>query len=49
MKLLPPLALVRQEDQTRCVRLGPQFCVADRTAALATLSAAALAARVRAR
>ncbi|MCP9887092.1 DNA polymerase III subunit alpha [Cyanobium sp. ATX 6A2] len=43
---VPVVALVRQGDQTRCVRLGSQFCVADPASALSTLSAAAFAARV---
>jgi DNA polymerase-3 subunit alpha len=37
---VPVVALVRQEDQTRFVRLGPQFCVDDVQAALLTLTAA---------
>jgi DNA polymerase III subunit alpha len=43
---VPVVALVRQGEQTRCVRLGPQFCVADPASALSTLGAAAFAARV---
>jgi DNA polymerase-3 subunit alpha len=43
---VPVVALVRQGDQTRCVRLGSQFCVADPAAALSTLSSAAFAARI---
>ncbi|MCU0530348.1 MAG: hypothetical protein MUD04_12905, partial [Cyanobium sp. Prado107] len=43
---VPVVALVRQGDQTRCVRLGPQFCVADPRAALSTLSAAAFRVRI---
>jgi DNA polymerase-3 subunit alpha len=43
---VPVVALVRQGEQMRCVRLGPQFCVADPAAALSTLSAAEFRARV---
>ncbi len=43
---VPVVALVRQGEHTRCVRLGPQFCVADPASALSTLCAAAFAARV---
>jgi len=43
---VPVVALVRQGDQTRCVRLGPQFCVADPAAALTTLSSAEFKARI---
>jgi DNA polymerase-3 subunit alpha len=37
---VPVVALVRDQDQSRYVRLGYQFCVADGEAALATLSSA---------
>ena len=43
---VPVVALVRQGDQTRFVRLGPQFCVADPSAALTTLSSAEFQARI---
>ena len=44
--LVPVVALVREGDHTRFVRLGPQFCVADPTAALSTLNAADFQARI---
>jgi DNA polymerase-3 subunit alpha len=34
------VALVRQGSESRWVRLGPQFCVADALAAVKTLAAA---------
>jgi len=37
---VPVVALVRQGAETRWVRLGPQFCVADAPAAAQTLAAA---------
>jgi DNA polymerase-3 subunit alpha len=37
---VPVVALVRQDGESRWVRLGPQFCVADAPAAVKTLSAA---------
>ncbi|MCP9882612.1 DNA polymerase III subunit alpha [Cyanobium sp. Alchichica 3B3-8F6] len=43
---VPVVALVHQADQTRFVRLGPQFCVGDVGAALDTLTAADFRARV---
>jgi DNA polymerase-3 subunit alpha len=43
---VPVVALVRQGDQARFVRLGPQFCVADPAAALSTLSSADFRARL---
>jgi DNA polymerase-3 subunit alpha len=43
---VPVVALVRQGDQARFVRLGPQFCVADPAAALTTLSSADFRARI---
>jgi len=43
---VPVVALVRQGDQARFVRLGPQFCVGDPAAALSTLSAADFRARL---
>jgi DNA polymerase-3 subunit alpha len=43
---VPVVALVRQGDQARFVRLGPQFCVADPAAALTTLSSADFRARL---
>jgi DNA polymerase-3 subunit alpha len=43
---VPVVALVRQGDQTRFVRLGSQFCVADPAAALTTLSSADFRARI---
>jgi DNA polymerase-3 subunit alpha len=43
---VPVVALVRQNDQIRFVRLGPQFCVADVAAALDTLASADFQARV---
>jgi DNA polymerase-3 subunit alpha len=43
---VPVVALVRQGDQARFVRLGPQFCVADPAAAVSTLSSAAFMARI---
>jgi DNA polymerase-3 subunit alpha len=43
---VPVVALVRQGEHTRCVRLGPQFCVADPASALSTLGEAAFAARI---
>jgi DNA polymerase-3 subunit alpha len=43
---VPVVALVRQADQTRFVRLGPQFCVGDVAAALDTLTAADFRARI---
>jgi DNA polymerase-3 subunit alpha len=42
---VPVLALVRQGDQIRYVRLGQQFCVKDGEAALGTLTAQAFRAR----
>jgi len=36
----PVVALVRQADQARYVRLGNQFCVADASAAVQTLASA---------
>jgi DNA polymerase-3 subunit alpha len=38
---VPVVALLRQRDQCRLVRLGPQFCVADAEAAVRTLESAA--------
>ncbi|MBD2423282.1 DNA polymerase III subunit alpha [Cyanobium sp. FACHB-13342] len=43
---VPVVALVHQADQTRFVRLGPQFCVGDVGAALDTLTAADFQARI---
>lgn len=43
---VPVVALVRQGDQARFVRLGPQFCVADPAAALTTLRSADFKARI---
>lgn len=43
---VPVVALVRDNSSLRYVRLGPQFCVDNPTAALATLSEASFAARV---
>jgi DNA polymerase-3 subunit alpha len=43
---VPVVALVRQGDQARFVRLGPQFCVADPSAALTTLWSADFKARI---
>ncbi|MCP9809548.1 DNA polymerase III subunit alpha [Cyanobium sp. HWJ4-Hawea] len=43
---VPVVALVRFEDQTRFVRLGPQFCVGDVNAALSTLTSADFQARI---
>ncbi|MCP9774649.1 DNA polymerase III subunit alpha [Cyanobium sp. WAJ14-Wanaka] len=43
---VPVVALVRFEDQTRFVRLGPQFCVGDVNAALSTLTLADFQARI---
>jgi len=43
---VPVVALVRQGEQTRFVRLGPQFCVADPAAALSTLNSADFRARL---
>ncbi|MEO1001611.1 MAG: DNA polymerase III subunit alpha [Cyanobacteria bacterium J06638_7] len=43
---VPVVALVRQGDQARFVRLGSQFCVADPAAALGTLSSADFSARI---
>jgi DNA polymerase III subunit alpha len=43
---VPVVALVRQGDQARFVRLGPQFCVADPAAALSTLTSADFPARL---
>jgi DNA polymerase-3 subunit alpha len=43
---VPVVALVRQGDQARFVRLGPQFCVADLGAAVSTLSSAEFKARI---
>jgi DNA polymerase-3 subunit alpha len=37
---VPVVALVKQHDQTRFVRLGGQFCVADAAAAVQTLASA---------
>jgi DNA polymerase-3 subunit alpha len=37
---VPVVALVRQGSESRWVRLGPQFCVADAPAAVKTLAAA---------
>ena len=37
---VPVVALVRQGAESRWVRLGPQFCVADAPAAVKTLAAA---------
>jgi DNA polymerase-3 subunit alpha len=37
---VPVVALVKQQDQTRFVRLGGQFCVADAPAAVQTLASA---------
>jgi len=43
---VPVVALVRQGDQARFVRLGPQFCVADLGAAVSTLSSAEFKVRI---
>ena len=43
---VPVVALVRDADQARYVRLGPQFCVDNPIAALETLCAADFSARV---
>ncbi len=43
---VPVVALVRDGEASRFVRLGPQFCVADPVAALTTLTSAAFTARV---
>ncbi len=43
---VPVVALVRQGDQTRFVRLGSQFCVDNPQAAIATLESAEFRARV---
>ena len=43
---VPVVALVRQGDQARFVRLGSQFCVADPAAALTTLQSAEFKARI---
>jgi DNA polymerase-3 subunit alpha len=43
---VPVVALVRNGDQTRYVRLGHQFCVRDSDAALGTLLAQDFAARL---
>jgi DNA polymerase-3 subunit alpha len=43
---VPVVALVQQRQETRFVRLGPQFCVADAAAALDTLAAADFRARI---
>ncbi|SBO42401.1 DNA polymerase III subunit alpha [Cyanobium sp. NIES-981] len=43
---VPVVALVQQSQETRFVRLGSQFCVADAAAALDTLAAAAFRARI---
>jgi DNA polymerase-3 subunit alpha len=43
---VPVVALVRQNDDIRFVRLGPQFCVADVAAALDTLASADFQARI---
>ena len=45
---VPVVALVRQEGQSRWVRLGPQFCVADAPAAMQTLASAEFRASLRA-
>jgi DNA polymerase-3 subunit alpha len=37
---VPVLALVGSDEQSRLVRLGPQFCVSDAQAAVATLASA---------
>ena len=44
---VPVIALVRQAEQSRYVRLGHQFCVADAEAALSTLTAAEFRASLR--
>jgi DNA polymerase-3 subunit alpha len=41
------LACLREGDRQLFVRLGPQFCVADATAAVATLTSADFSARLR--
>lgn len=43
---IPVVALVRQGEQSRFVRLGHQFCVGDAGAALATLASAEFQARI---
>jgi DNA polymerase-3 subunit alpha len=43
---VPVVALVRQGDEARFVRLGSQFCVADPAAALTTLQSAEFKARI---
>ncbi len=43
---IPVVAQVRQGDQSRFVRLGHQFCVADASAALQTLASAEFQARI---
>jgi len=43
---VPVVALVRHNDEIRFVRLGPQFCVVDVTAALDTLASADFQARI---
>jgi DNA polymerase-3 subunit alpha len=40
------VALVRQDEQTRFVRLGSQFCIDNPQAAIATLRSADFSARV---
>lgn len=42
---VPVVALVRDQEQSRYVRLGYQFCVADGEAAMATLSSASFTVR----
>jgi DNA polymerase-3 subunit alpha len=44
---VPVVARLRDTHQTRYVRLGPQFCVADASAAVATLAAAEFSAMLR--
>ena len=44
---VPVVARLRDTHQTRYVRLGPQFCVADASAAVATLAAAEFTAILR--
>jgi DNA polymerase-3 subunit alpha len=44
---VPVVARLRDAHQTRYVRLGPQFCVADASAAVQTLTAAEFQAMLR--
>jgi len=44
---VPVVACLRDGEQHLFVRLGPQFCVADASAAVATLTSASFSARLR--